>query len=112
MVNIKKHLISTLKPLNTPVYFATNFNSNEDTYMVFFIDSTSTGSVIDDEEAVIQHEITLYLNSKGDYYDLSVEALKLLKANGYKRVYEAEDFDNETKYYTKAIKLEYLDFLI
>lgn len=112
MVNIKKELINTLKPLNLPVYFATNFNSTEDTYLVFFIDKTTTDSVIDDEEAVIKHEITLYINSKSDYYDISMEALKLLKANNFKRIYEAEDFDNETKYYTKAIKLEFLDFLI
>lgn len=112
MVNVKKHLITSLKPLNLPCYFATNFNSTDDTYLVFFIDKTSTDSVVDDEEAVIKHEITLYLNSKSDYYDISVEMLKLLKNNGFKRVYEAEDYDNETKYYNKAIKLEYLDFII
>lgn len=112
MLNIKKHLISTLKPLNIPCYFATNFNSTDNIYFVFFIDREEVDSVVDDEEAVIKYSITLYLNSNVEYDDIAFEAQNLLKTNKYKIVYTAEDYDNQTKYYTKAFKIEFLDFLI
>ena len=112
MINVKKHIISTLSQTGYPVYFATNHNSQDETYMVFFIDKTSTASTYDDEEVSIKHEITLYIYSKCDYDRLASEALTNLLLAGFKRNYEAEDYDNETGYYAKAIKLTYVDYLL
>lgn len=111
MFNIKKHLKTSLNELNIPCYFATNFDSSEDMYFVFFIDKSYIYEVYDDKDYSMKYEITLYLNSQIDYDDISSETSKLLKDNNFKIVYEAEDYDNETKYYTKAFKLEYLDYL-
>lgn len=111
MFNIKKHLKQSLNDLNVPCYFATNFNSTEDIYFVFFIDKSYVYEVYDDCEYSQKYEITLYLNSKIDYDEISLQASNLLKQNNFKIVYEAEDYDNETKYYSKAFKIEYLSYL-
>ena len=112
MINIKKHIKSTLSSIGYPVYFATNHNATDDTYMVFFIDKTSTFSNCDDEEEAIKHEITLYIYSKADYDSLASEVLTNLLLAGFKRNYEAEDYDSETGYYAKAFKLTYVDYLL
>ena len=112
MINIKSHIIATLKDIGPPIYFATNHNAQDDVYMVFFIDKTSTFQNFDDEMASIKYEITLYIYSKSDYDDISAKTLKALKNAGFRRTYEVEDYDNETGYYAKAIKLIYVDYLL
>lgn len=109
-MNIKTKIIDTLKPLNIPLYFMTNFDAKEDTYMVFFVEKVSEYSSCENEEEATKYELLLHIYSKSDYDDLAEQTLKLLKQNNFRRRYEAEDYDETTDFYIKAIKLDYIHY--
>lgn len=109
-MNIKTKIIQTLKSVEVPLYFMTNFDAQEDTYMVFFIERVKEFSSCDDIEEATSYEIMLHIYSKTDYDDLSSEVLTLLKQEGFKRRMETEDYDDQTNFYIKAIKLDYIHY--
>lgn len=109
-MNIKTKLMQTLKPLGIPLYFMTNFEAKEDTYMVFFIEKVSQHTACENEEESTKYELLLHIYSKSDYDDLSENVIKLLKEQGFRRRYEAEDYDNTTNFYIKAIKIDYINY--
>lgn len=111
-MNIRKLILDALKPLQIPVYYATNHEATDDIFVVFFIEDIETHSIYDDEEASEKYTIMFHIFSNGDYDTYVKDMKKVLKSNGFRRIAEAENYDSETNYYTKAIKFEYVDFSI
>lgn len=109
-MNIRSKILNSLKPLNVSVYYGTNYEATEDIYVVFFIEGITTHSIYDDEEASTKYTIMFHIYSTGDYDNYVKDMKQTLKLNGFRRITEAEDYDSETEYYTKAIKFEYVDF--
>lgn len=111
-MNIKRKILRELAHLPVPVYFMTNFNANEDTYIVFFIENTKPHASYENEETAIKYEIMLHIYSRTDYDELAETVVALLKEANFKRRYEAEDYDDTTQFYIKAIKLDYIHYIV
>ena len=111
-MNIKKRVLDVLKQTNYPVYYATNHDAEDDTYVIFFIANEKTHSSCDNEESAIYYKIHVQIISIGDYDDLSDNIMKLMKANDFRRISSAETYDAELNFYSKSIHFEYVDYLI
>lgn len=111
-MNIKKRVLQVLKNIECPVYYATNYSGEDDTFIIFYIVNEKTHSAHDDEEASIYYKIHVQINSIGDYDDISDEVMKIMKANGFRRITSAENYDADTSFYSKSIHFEYVDYLL
>ena len=110
-MNIKTRVLDILKQTNTPVYYATNYEANDDTFIIFFINQTKTHSCADDEEASIYYHINVQIISVTDYDDLADNIIKLMRQANFKRLNEADTYDADLGFYTKAIQFSYVHFL-
>ena len=109
-MNIKKEVLSTLKGLSCPVYYATNHDSEDDTYVIFYILNEKSNEFLDNEEASIKYKIHVQIISNTDYDDISDDIMAKMKANNFRRLYSAENFDSETNFYSKSIQFEYIHY--
>ena len=66
----------------------------------------------ENEETAIKYEIMLHIYSRTDYDELAETVVALLKEANFRRRYEAEDYDDTTQFYIKAIKLDYIHYIV
>ncbi|MFR1708874.1 MAG: hypothetical protein ACLSV2_08235 [Clostridium sp.] len=104
---INKLIIDTLKPLNIPVSFQ-RYSGKADTYITFHEYFTSGEEYEDDEEALTAHYIQVDVWSKVDYTDLVKSIKELMLKAGFKRLNEADLYEEDTKIYHKGLKFYYL----
>lgn len=96
----------TLSPLNVPVS-AHIYHGKKDTYITFKEFNQRPIEFADNQEIGTRHLIQIDIWSKGDFTDLATQAKELMKNAGFKRTYEAEFFERDTKIYHKVIRFSY-----
>lgn len=107
-MSINNLIIDTLEPLNIPVNFQT-YEGTEETYITFFTYLEQGESFADDEEKTTGHYIQVDVWSKGNYNKLVKQVKELLKQVGFKRKYEIELYESDTKIYHKCIRFFYTE---
>lgn len=105
-MSINKLIIDTLQPLGAPVEFET-YEGEADPYITFFEYLQQGESFCDDEESATGHYIQIDVWSKGNYINIVEQIKKLLKQVGFKRKYETELYESDTKIYHKVIRFFY-----
>lgn len=105
---INKLIIDALKPLNIPVSFQ-KYTGKADTYITFHEYFTSGEEYEDDEVALTAYYIQVDVWSKADYTDVVKRIKELLRRAGFKRLNEADLYEEDTKIYHKGLKLYYLE---
>lgn len=106
-------IISTLKPLNIPVKFQTlsekEKQANPTTYITFFEFNQYTAQSADDDETVTRHSTQVDVWSKGDYTEIVKLVKQKLKTVGFRRTFETEFYETDTKIYHKVIRFSYYE---
>lgn len=105
---INKLIISTLKPLSVPVCFQ-KYTGKANTYITFHEYVESGEAFEDDEEIFTGHYIQVDVWSKADYTVLVKSIKELLKTAGFKRLDEADLYENDTELYHKGMRFFYLE---
>ncbi|WP_373898826.1 hypothetical protein ACER0A_004810 [Haloimpatiens sp. FM7315] len=105
---INKLIINTLKPLNIPVCFQ-RYSGKGETYITFHEYFSGGEDYEDDEERLTSHYVQIDVWSKNDYTGLVNEIKNLLNTVGFKRLNEADLYEEDTKIYHKGIKFYYLE---
>jgi len=105
---INKLIVDTLKNLNIPVSFQ-KYSGDSDKYITFHKYFTDGAGYEDDEEMLTEHFIQIDVWSKSDYTSIVIEVRKLLIERGFKRLNEADLYENDTKIYHKAMQFYFLE---
>lgn len=105
---INKLVLDTLKPLKIPAAFQ-KYSGRAETYITFHEYFTSGEEYEEDEEALTSHYIQVDVWSKSDYTDAAENIKKLLLKAGFKRLNEADLYEEDTKIYHKGLKFYYLE---
>lgn len=105
---INKLIIDALKPLNIDVCFK-RYSGKDDTYITFHEYFSGGEEYEDDEEIFTAHYLQVDVWSKTDYTSLVNEVKNLLKFAGFKRLNEADLYEEDTKIYHKGLKFYYLE---
>ena len=101
---MNKLIIDTLKPLNIPVSFQT-YSGTAPIYITFFEYLAQGESYCDDEEKVEGHYLQIDVWSKGNYNSIVKQTKELLRNAGFRRTFETELFEEDTKIYHKVIRV-------
>ncbi|MPM61780.1 hypothetical protein SDC9_108640 [bioreactor metagenome] len=105
---INKLIIETLKPLKIPVAFQ-KYNGKAETYITFHEYLAAGEEYEDDEESLTAHYIQVDVWSKTDYTDIVKNIKQLLLKAGFKRLNEADLYEEDVKIYHKGLKFNYLE---
>lgn len=110
-MSINSLIISTLKPLNIPVKFQVlsekEKQANPSTYITFFEYNQQSALDADDDELITRHSIQIDIWSKVDYTEVVKQVKEKLKTVGFKRAFETEFFETDTKIYHKVLRFYY-----
>lgn len=105
---INSIVINALSSLNTPVSFQ-KYSGSATTYITFFEYLGQGESFADNEEKSTGHYIQVDIWSLSDYSTLVNSVLTAMKTAGFKRISEADLYENDTKIYHKPIRFFYLE---
>lgn len=111
-MNFKKFLRTILLDLDVPVYYMTNHNITDDTYIVYSITNEIDSSGSDDDFESAKYTINIRIFSKYDFDELYFNLKNKLKDNNFIFNLSAEDYDSTTGYYAKSAYFEYVDFFM
>jgi hypothetical protein len=100
-------IINTLKPLGVPVSFQT-YPGNELTYITFFEFNQRSAVSADNEEKRTAHSIQVDIWSKTDYTNLTKSVKAALVEVGFVRSMETEYYENETGYFHKVLRFNFV----
>lgn len=98
----------TLKPLGIPIQFQW-YCGKATTYITFSEYLGQGEGYADDEETETGHYIQIDVWSKSDYTEIVKQAKDLLKQAGFRRTYENEFYEDDTKIYHKVLRVFYLE---
>jgi len=105
---INKLVSDSLKPLNIPVTFQ-KYSGKSEIYVTFH-EYLATGEEFeDDEEASTGHYIQIDVWSKSDYTTIVNSIKERMASAGFKRLNEADFYEEDTGIYHKGIKFFYLE---
>jgi hypothetical protein len=107
-MNLNSIILNTLKPLNVPVSFQ-NYTGAALTYITFFEINQTPAIHADDEELQSNHSVQIDIWSKGDYTQLVTQVKDEMKKVGFKRTFETELYESDTKTFHKVIRFNYVD---
>lgn len=105
---INKIVIEALNPLKIPVSFQ-KYSGKAAEYITFHEYYTSGEGYEEDNETFIGHYIQVDVWSKGDYTETVKQVKQLLIASGFKRLEEADLYEEDTGIYHKGLKFYYLE---
>lgn len=100
-------IINTLKPLGVPVSFQT-YTGTAATYITFFEYNQNSALNADDEEINTNHSIQVDIWSKGDYTTIVQQVKDNLKTAGFRRTFETELYEPDTKIYHKVLRFSFV----
>lgn len=103
MMNIRKLIVDTLKPLNIPICFQ-KYSGALTPYITFFEYLDNNEAYADNVETLAGHYMQVDIWSKTDYTDIVSQTKELLKTISSK-TYETEMYENETQTYHKVIRI-------
>jgi hypothetical protein len=107
-MSLNPMILNTLKPLNVPVSFQT-YTGTALTYITFFEFNQTPAFHADDEEIQSNHSIQIDIWSKGDYIELVKQVKTEMNKVGFKRTFETELYESDTKIYHKVLRFNYVD---
>lgn len=101
-------LINSLRTLNLPIS-RLKYTGDKSTFIVFQKYLEQVEGFSDDDEELIGHYYIVNLFTKGDFNEVSKNIKIKLKEVGFNKIYEAENYDNESGYYNKVFRFFYLE---
>ncbi|MDF2534412.1 MAG: hypothetical protein K0R18_569 [Bacillales bacterium] len=101
-------IINTLKHLNVQVSFQ-EYTGSAGTFITFFEFSQTPAVHADDEELQSNHSIQINIFSKSDYTELVRQVKTELKIVGFKRTFETELYELDTKVYHKVLRFNFVE---
>lgn len=99
-------IINTLKPTNVPVAFQV-YTDDETTYITFFELNQQSGLQADDIEVKTQHSFQVDVWSQDNYSALVKQVRDLMTEEGFRRINEAEFYEDDTKMFHKSFRFYY-----
>ncbi|ERN54322.1 hypothetical protein [Alkalihalophilus marmarensis] len=102
-MTIKQLLMSILSPIGVPVYPLHN-EKNEDTYITFLEYDQRSALNANNEEIKTRYFVQVNIFTKGNFDELSKQVKDILKANGFTRTSEYENYEKDTSYFHKALR--------
>jgi len=105
---INKIIIDALNPLKIPVAFQ-KYSGKAETYITFHEYLSSGEEYEDDEESLTAHYVQVDVWSKADYTAVVKNIKDLLLKAGFKRLNEADLYEDDVKIYHKGLKFYYLE---
>lgn len=106
-MSLNNLIINTLKPLNVPVEF-NNYDSEDNTYIVFMEYNQGSGLNADDDELITNYFYQVDIFSTGNYLKMAKEAKKLLKSVGFTRINEFDgEYEPNMKRFRKTMRFCY-----
>lgn len=105
---INKLVIDTLKPLGIPVGFQ-KYSGKANTYITFHEYLASGEEFEEDQESFTGHYIQVDVWSKADYGILVKNIKVRLLEAGFKRMDEADFYEEDTGIYHKGMRFFYLE---
>jgi len=99
-------ILSTLSNVGAPVAYH-NYTGGGSTYVRFF-PMPQTQFSADDDETYTTHYIQVDIFSPGNYLNLVKETKKLLKQAGFRKNFEDELYEKDTKLYHKVLRFYYI----
>ncbi|ESU71108.1 hypothetical protein T260_15120 [Geobacillus thermopakistaniensis] len=107
-MSLNKLIIDTLKPIGVPVAFQT-YSGTATTYITFFEYNQFSALNADDEEQQTAHFIQVDVWSKGDYTAIVQQVKDLMTAAGFRRTFETELYEPDTKIFHKVLRFSYVE---
>jgi hypothetical protein len=105
-VNIRSLIISTLTTLGVPVSFQA-YKGSETTYVTFFEYDEQGCEWAENQEVAATYYIQVDIWSKADYSAIEEKVRLLMRAAGFFRVSATEFYEDDTKFFHKAIRFSY-----
>ena len=102
-MNLNSLIISTLAPTEIPVAFL-KYIGGATTYITFFEYNQQGKLFADDVEQHTRHSLQVDIWSKGDYVSLVKQVKDLLKPIGFRRNFETEFYEDDTKTFRKVMR--------
>lgn len=96
-------IMQTLQSTGVPVTFQT-YEGTETTYITFFEFQQRSGLNADDMEQQTIHSVQVDVWSIGNYSDLVDQVRQLMMDAGFKRTYETEIYEKDTKIFHKVFR--------
>ena len=106
-MNINRLILDTLGEVGVPVAYRT-YAGSEPTYIRFFEYDQGAGLESDDDEQYTAHHIQLDVFSPGNYLDLVKQVKRLMKQAKFKKYFETELFEEDTKLYHKVLRFYFI----
>lgn len=105
-MSLNSLIINTLEPTGVPVEFQ-DYSGSANTYITFFEYNQMSALNADDEEKKTSHSIQVDVWSKGNYLALVKQVKQLMNQAGFRRNYETEFYEKETKIFHKVLRFSY-----
>lgn len=107
MMNLNQLILNTLKDVGSSVDYL-NYTGSERTYITFFEYDQSAGLEADDEEQNNVHYIQIDIFSSGNYLSLVKSVKGKMKQAGFKKSFETEMIEEDTKLYHKVLRFYFI----
>ena len=105
-MSLSSLILLTLANVGAPVAYY-HYTGDESTYVRFF-PMPQTHFSADDDETYTTHYIQVDIFSPGYYLNLVKETKKLLKQAGFRKNFEDELYEKDTKLYHKVLRFYYI----
>lgn len=99
---MNKYILETLKDVGAPVDFE-EYTGDEKTYIRFFYLPQDQFSANDDERYTIYY-VQVDVFSPGNLIDLSSQVKKAMKDSGFRKNYEVDQYEDDTKLFHKVLR--------
>lgn len=103
---MNKLILDTLKDINIPITFQV-YNGNETTYGTFFTYLEQGEKYADDNEVLTGYYVQLDIFSKTNYEPIVINVKDRMLNAGFRRTYETELYEDDTKYFHKVLRFSY-----
>ncbi|MBO1003737.1 hypothetical protein ACFSKI_19185 [Pseudogracilibacillus auburnensis] len=99
---MNKRIFDALKSVDIDVAFE-DYEGSDDTYIRFFF-LPPVPFDTDDNEQYVTHYVQLDLFTKWDYIQLTKEIKQAMKQAGFKRNFEDQRYETDTKFFHKILR--------
>lgn len=106
-MNLNSLIIESLSDLNVPVAFL-NYTGDKKTYIRFFEYDQGAELSADNEELYTGHYIQVDVFSPSNYFEIVEGVKRNLKNVGFKKNFETELYEDDTKLYHKVLRFYFI----
>lgn len=102
-MSLNSLIVDTLRPLGVPVSFL-RYTGKKTTYITFFEFNQRSALSGDDAEKATAYSIQVDIWSQGNYLNLVKQVKEAMTQAGFRRTFETELYEDESRYYHKVIR--------